>query len=146
MPTSVHLGSYEGRQAEVRQLKPPPPPIEVFRNIYKDRPYRVNLEISEFSAICPKTSLPDYGVLYIAYYPRDYCIELKSLKEYILFYRNIGIFQENAANRIRDDFIQACKPLSLRLHLDYNVRGGIKTRVSLIYKKGHKKLEKSQAN
>ena len=129
------MGSYEGRQEKVRQLKPPPPSIEVFQNIYSDRPYRVNFEIPEFSAICPKTSLPDYGMLSISYYPRNYCIELKSLKEYILFYRNLGIFQENAANRIRDDFIQACDPLRLRLHLDYNVRGGIKTRVSLIYKR-----------
>ena len=131
---SVHYGSYEGRQEQVRNFSPPPPPIEVFQNIYKDRPYRVDLDIPEFSAICPKTSLPDYGLLHISYYPRDYCIELKSLKEYILFYRNLGIFQENAANRIRDDFIQACKPLRLRLRLDYNVRGGIKTRVSLSYK------------
>lgn len=146
MGLSVHSSSYEGRQEEIRRLKPPPPPIEVFQNIYGDRPYRVHFEIPEFSAVCPKTSLPDYGLLSISYYPHNYCIELKSLKEYILFYRNLGIFQENAANRIHDDIIQACHPLSLKLDLDYNVRGGIKTRVSLRYKKAMTESKESKAN
>ncbi len=123
--------SYESLQDEIRNIATPA--IEVFKNIYQDRLYRVSFSVPEFSAICPKTSLPDYGKLLISYYPDEYCIELKSFKEYILFYRNIGIFQENAINRIKDDFVNATQPRKMQVHLDYNVRGGIITRVSLNY-------------
>ncbi len=129
--TTLHTASYDGRQQNIREMVSPP--IEVFQNIYEDRSYRIDFSISEFSAICPKTSLPDYGELLISYRPRAYCLELKSLKEYVLFYRNLGIFQENVANRVKDDLIRACLPSWLRIHLDYNVRGGIKTRVTTLY-------------
>ena len=124
--------SYEGLQDDIRTLETPE--IEVFINIYADRSYRVDLEIPEFTAICPRTALPDFGTFFISYRPRASCLELKSLKEYFLFYRSLGIFQENVANRVQTDLIAACQPAWLRLHLDYNIRGGIKTRVTTIYK------------
>ncbi len=138
MKENIHTGTYEGHQDNIRQLELPP--IEVFRNIYTDYSYRVDFEIPEFSAICPKTSLPDYGTIFISYHPTNHCVELKSLKEYFFAYRDVGIFQENVANRVRDDFVKACDPSWLRIHVNYNVRGGIKTRVTTIYKH-HKSLK-----
>ncbi len=132
-PSQKDNNYYEGRQEHIRDLKTPQ--IETFKNIYFDRTYSINFEIPEFSAICPKTSLPDYGIIYIKYQPELYCIELKSLKEYILFYRNLGIFQENVANKIIDDLVTACKPKKIHLQLDYNVRGGIRTVVKVYYLK-----------
>ena len=129
--TKSENSTYEGLQAKIREWKAPP--IDIFENIYKDRRYRIHIEIPEFSAICPKTQLPDYGTVYLNYQPDAYCLELKSLKEYILAYRNLGIFQENVSNRIRDDVIQACKPHFLRVLVDYRVRGGIHTRVTSTY-------------
>lgn len=130
----VHTGSYEGRQDHIRGLELPD--IEVFENIYPDRVYRIDMEIPEFTAICPKTGLPDFGILYLSYKPRGYCIELKSLKEYIFAYRNLGVFHENVVNRVLDDLVAACQPRWMRLHGDYNVRGGVKTRVTATYSEG----------
>lgn len=125
--------SYEDRQDHIRELVTPA--IEVFRNIYQDRDYRIDFEIPEFTAICPKTGLPDFGFFLISYKPAKSCLELKSLKEYFTSFRNIGIFHENVANRACDDIVTACHPLWLRIHADYHVRGGIKTRVTRTYKK-----------
>ncbi|HBS05980.1 MAG TPA: NADPH-dependent 7-cyano-7-deazaguanine reductase QueF [Leptospiraceae bacterium] len=129
--TNIHTGAYEGRQDHVRDLKFPE--IEVFANIYPGKSYRIDMEIPEFTAICPKTGLPDFGILYLAYKPAEFCLELKSLKEYVTAYRNVGIFHENVVNRMLDDLVKACKPRWMRLHGDYNVRGGIKTRVTATY-------------
>ncbi len=123
--------AYEGKQGKIRSLKTPP--IEVFQNIYIDRSYRIDLEIPEFTAVCPKTSLPDFGRIYISYRPKEWCIELKSLKEYFLFFRSLGIFQENVANKVRDDLVKACNPLWIRVLVDYNTRGGIHSKVSSVY-------------
>lgn len=125
------MNSYEGKQDHIKDLNLPE--IEVFNNIYSDKEYRIDMEIPEFTAICPKTSLPDFGILYLSYWPDQFCIELKSLKEYITAYRHIGIFHENVCNRVLDDIVQAAKPRKARLHADYNVRGGIKTRVTAKY-------------
>jgi len=125
-------GQYEGRQDQIRELVTPE--IDTFQNIYPDRDYRIDLEIPEFTAICPKTGLPDFGIFYISYRPSQKCLELKSLKEYFFFYRDVGIFHENVVNRVRDDIVRACSPSWLRIHADYNVRGGIKTRVTALYR------------
>ncbi|HMY46646.1 MAG TPA: preQ(1) synthase, partial [Leptospiraceae bacterium] len=95
---------YESKQDHIRELKTPD--IEVFRNIYNDREYRIDMEIPEFTAVCPKTGLPDFGILYLSYKPAEHCLELKSLKEYVLSYRNVGIFHENVVNRILDDIVK----------------------------------------
>ena len=124
---------YEGRQDHIRDLKTPE--IEIFRNIYPDRDYRIDMEVPEFTAICPKTGLPDFGIIYISYKPDRSCLELKSLKEYFHYYRNTGIFHENVVNRVLDDIVKWASPRWLRVHADYNVRGGIKTRVTATYRK-----------
>lgn len=130
-PSLDPAASYEGRQEHIRELALPD--IETFRNIYSDREYRIDFEIPEFTAICPKTGLPDFGVIYISYKPAELCLELKSLKEYFTAYRAVGIFHENVANRALEDLVRACAPRWMRLHADYNVRGGIKTRVTAAY-------------
>jgi len=84
------------------------PKIDVFENQFID--YEITITIPEFTSLCPKTGLPDFGCITIVYTPDKYCIELKSLKEYILGYRNLGIFYENAVNRILQDVVKSCNP------------------------------------
>jgi len=125
--------SYEGLQSKIRNLKPPE--IEVWRNQYADKKYVINLEIPEFTCICPKSGLPDFATIKIEYIPDKYCVELKSLKYYINFFRDIGIFHEHAVNRITEDFLRACQPRWVKITGDFNPRGGIKTTVVREYKK-----------
>lgn len=122
---------YEGLQENIRDLELPS--IETFENIYADRDYTISLEIEEFNSICPRTGLPDFGVMVLEYVPDRLCAELKSLKLYITEFRNIGIFQENAANRILDDFVRTVKPRSAVLTANFNARGGISTTVTVSY-------------
>lgn len=124
--------SYEGLQKGIRNLKTPK--IEVWRNQYHDRIYTINLDIPEFTCICPKTGLPDFANIKIEYSPDKYCIELKSFKMYLIFYRNMGIFHEHLANRVLDDFVTACSPRWAKIIAEFNPRGGIKTTVSREYK------------
>lgn len=123
--------SYDGRQDHVRDLKTPE--IEVFKNIYFENTYLIKLEFPEFTAICPKTGLPDFGNITIEYTPNQVCLELKSLKEYFLFYRDQGIFHENVVNRVLDDIVAAASPRFIKVEAIYNVRGGITTTVSRVY-------------
>ena len=103
------------------------PAIETWPNQYPD--YEITVEIPEYNAICPKTELPDFGHLTIRYVPDRLCLELKSLKLYIVAYRNVGIFYENAVNRMLRDLVQACDPVWMTVSGEFNARGGIKTRV-----------------
>ena len=119
--------SYEGRQDQIRGWKTPE--IETFRNVYSDRDYEIKMETSEFSCVCPKTGLPDFATLILTFVPAEYCIELKSFKEYLLAFRNQGIFHENVVNRVSDDLVAAIKPRRLRLEGRFNNRGGIQTTV-----------------
>jgi len=120
--------SYEGLQEEVRKLKMPP--IETWKNVYRDRGYTVTMHTPEFTCICPKTGLPDFAELTVEYIPDGACIELKSFKEYLVRFRDTGIFHENAVNRILDDLVTACRPRWMKVTGTFNVRGGIKTTVS----------------
>ena len=104
-----------------------------FQYEYPEQESRVDIDTDEFTAVCPWTGLPDYGTLLISYVPDQSCIELKSLKYYILSYRDVGIVQEHAANRILNDLVAACQPRSLKITLDYKVRGGLHTAVSVEY-------------
>lgn len=124
-------GEYEGRQDHIPSLKLPN--IEVFTNVYPQSDYLVSLEFPEFTAICPKTSLPDFGVIYIDYKPDLVCLELKSLKEYFGSYRDLGIFHENVVNKISDDLQKACSPKYLLVKVVYKPRGGITTTVTKEY-------------
>ena len=123
--------SYEGLQENIRNLKTPK--IEVWKNQYADKEYVINLEIPEFTCICPKTGLPDFATIKIEYSPDKYCIELKSFKMYTIFYRNIGIFHEHAINKILEDFVKSCKPRWVKITGEFNPRGGIKTTVMREY-------------
>jgi len=125
--------AYDGRQNHIRDLALPV--IEVFENIYADRDYNVHLDFPEFTAICPKTGLPDFGTVVIDYTPDKSCLELKSLKEYFLSYRNLGIFHENVVNRILDDLIAAAAMRRANVTVIYGARGGITTTVSRTYER-----------
>ncbi len=100
---------------------------------YPDDPAEVVIKTHEFTAVCPWTGLPDTGELTIAYVPRAQCLELKSLKYYLLTYRQVGIVQEHAANRMLADLVQACAPRTMTVSLDYTPRGGLHTVVSVRY-------------
>ncbi len=104
-----------------------------FRYEYPEREAEVNIDTDEFTAVCPWTGLPDYGTLYISYVPGESCIELKSLKYYLLSYRDVGIVQEHAANRILLDLAELCRPRRMKVTLDYKVRGGLHTSVTAEY-------------
>ena len=98
---------------------------------YSDQPAEITIDTDEFTALCPWTGLPDYGTLTITYIPSDLCVELKSLKYYLLSYRDVGIVQEHAVSRILSDLVSLCKPRWMKLLLDYKVRGGLHTCVSV---------------
>src|SRR3989338_9299046 len=92
--------SYEGLQEKIRRLKTPA--IDVWKNQYPERRYVITIDIPEFTCICPKTGLPDFANITIRYIPDKWCIELKSLKYYTIFYRDIGIFNEHVVNKRLD--------------------------------------------
>lgn len=119
--------SYEGRQDHVRKLRLPA--IETFTNVYPDRDYEISMTVQEFTCVCPKTGLPDFAVLTLEYVPDASCLELKSFKEYLLAFRELGMFHENVVNRVLDDVIKTCKPRSATLTGVFNSRGGIQTTV-----------------
>ena len=102
-----------------------------FQYEYPNQQSQVEIDTDEFTAVYPWTGLPDYGVLTISYVPGDSCIELKSLKYYLLSYRDVGIVQEHAVNRILNDLVAVCQPRSMKITLDYKVRGGLHTTVSV---------------
>ncbi len=104
--------------------------LEVVDNEYQDRHYNIDISIPEFNAVCPKTGLPDFGTIYISYIPDKHIVELKSLKLYIVKFRNCGIFHEHVTNKILDDFKKACHPHKISVKGDFHPRGGIKTVVS----------------
>ena len=91
--------------------------------------YEIVIDVPEFTSVCPKTGLPDFGVLIIRYMPDKACLELKSLKEYLFEYRNLGIFQENIVNQVLNDVVKATQPKWAVVEGDFRPRGGIGTRV-----------------
>ncbi len=127
------ISSYEGRQKHVRAMRMPE--IEVWANQYAGRDFVVDLDIPEFTCICPKTGLPDFALIKVSYQPAKVCLELKSLKMYLIQYRQLGIFHEHLVNRLLDDFVKACRPRWMRVDVVMNPRGGIGTSVSAEYKK-----------
>ena len=123
---------YEGLQDKVRRLKTPA--IETWKNQYPDKNYEIKIDMPEFTCICPKTGLPDFAAVMIRYIPDRSCIELKSLKYYTIFYRNIGIFNEHVINKMLDDLVRACRPRWMEIVGEFNARGGIKTTVRAEYR------------
>jgi 7-cyano-7-deazaguanine reductase len=107
------------------------PDIETWPNQFKA--YEILIDDPEFTSVCPKTGLPDFGRLTIRYMPRKRCMELKSLKEYLFTYRNLGIFQENIVNQVLDDVVKATDPVWAKVVGDFRPRGGISTVVEAFY-------------
>ena len=101
------------------------PELEVWPNQFRD--YEITIQVPEYTSICPKTNLPDFGTITLCYVPDRVCLELKSFKGYILGYRSLGIFYENAVNRILRDVVEACRPVRALVRGEFNVRGGMKS-------------------
>lgn len=123
---------------------PQPELLETFANPYPNRAYEIHMSTPEFTSLCPlggvesdatelallKGGAPDFATIDITYEPARHCIELKSLKLYLWSFRNDGIFYERVVNRILDDLNDAVKPTWMRVVGDFNVRGGIKSRIT----------------
>ncbi len=117
--------SYENLQGHIPELKTPE--IEVWDFMYPETSTVIQVSIPEFTCICPKTGLPDFATIEIDYTPAKYCLELKSLKEYVLYFRSIGIFHEHLVNKFSEDLVKACQPQKLTIRGVFNARGGIQT-------------------
>ncbi len=105
------------------------PEIETWPNQYSTG-YEIEIRMPEFTSVCPKTGLPDHGTLTLRYVPDKLCLELKSIKMYTLAYRNLGIFQENAVNRMLQDVVKAARPISATLIGEFTPRGGVYTKIT----------------
>jgi 7-cyano-7-deazaguanine reductase len=114
-------------------IRAPLPEIETWPNQY--RGYEIEIVVPEFTSVCPKTGLPDFGRITLRYVPDRRCLELKSFKLYLLAYRNLGIFYENAVNRILRDVVAAARPVSVTVTGEFTPRGGISTRVTASWSK-----------
>src|SRR6187397_203703 len=107
--------------------------LETFPNPRPERDYEIAINCPEFTSVCPKTGLPDFGEIRIRYVPDRLCVELKSLKYYLIEFRNKGIFYEQATNQILDDLVAALQPRRMTVTGDFSVRGGLKTVVTASY-------------
>ena len=109
--------------------------LETFPNKYPKRNYTITINCPEFTSVCPKTGLPDFGTIIIEYVPDKLCLELKSFKYYLLKFRNEGIFYEMVVNKILDDLVKILKPKEITVTGDFTPRGGINTTVKAKYLK-----------
>ena len=113
----------------------PLPDIEVWENQFPG--YQIEIRMPEFTSLCPKTGLPDHGTITILYVPDKWCLELKSLKLYMLAYRNLGIFQENVVNRFLRDIVRAAKPVSASVVGEFTPRGGVFSKITATWSRKH---------
>jgi 7-cyano-7-deazaguanine reductase len=107
------------------------PKLETWPNQFPG--YSIRTRFPEYTSVCPKTGMPDYGVIVIEYQPRKHCLELKALKLYLLAYRNLGIFYENAVNRILRDIVASARPAWCVVRGEFTPRGGLTTTVEARY-------------
>lgn len=107
--------------------------LETFPNPRPERDFEITISCPEFTSVCPKTGLPDFGEIRIVYVPGDTCVELKSLKYYFLEFRNRGIFYEAVTNQILDDLVGAISPRRMTVTGNFSARGGISTTVNATY-------------
>jgi len=126
-----HVKNAYGEKEAKAGLRAKLPAIDTFPNQF--RQYEISIDIPEFTSVCPQTGQPDFGTITIRYEPGQRCLELKSLKEYIQTYRNLGIFYENAVNRILEDVVRSCRPVWAAVRGDFNPRGGIRSIVEARY-------------
>lgn len=132
MKPTRHPAQRYSRKHALAGLDAKLPGLDVLPGQFRD--YTITITIPEYSSVCPRTGLPDTGTVTIEYGPDRNFVELKSLKLYILAYRNLGIFYENAVNRIFHDFVKAVKPRWARVRGAFNPRGGIATTVEKQFK------------
>ena len=118
--------------------------LETFPNPRPERDYEILIRCPEFTSMCPKTGLPDFGEIQITYVPDQTCIELKSLKYYLIEFRNKGIFYEAVTNQILDDLVAACRPRRMTVTGAFTARGGITTTVKAEYGKGRRQKAKGK--
>ena len=109
------------------------PALETWPNQFPG--YEIEISIPEFTSVCPKTGLPDFGRITIRYVPDKLCVELKSLKMYVLAYRNLGIFYENVINRMLRDLVAATRPASAEIVGQFTPRGGLESKVTARWSK-----------
>ncbi len=109
--------------------------LETFDYEYPGKRTEIIIDTDEFTCLCPWSGLPDFADLKVLYVPRKKCIELKSLKYYLLSYRNVGIVHEHVVNRILEDLVKVCDPVEMHVEMEFKLRGGIKTTVKASYVK-----------
>lgn len=126
MPEYSEEHARAGIQAEL-------PEIECWPNQFPN--YEITITMPEFTSMCPKTGLPDFGTLTLQYTPDQSCLELKSVKMYFHAYRNLGIFYENVVNRVLADVVKACDPVAARVTGEFNARGGLRSVVTAEYRR-----------
>jgi len=111
--------------------------LECFDYDYADTPHGREMEIvtetDEFTSVCPFSGLPDFATVVISYVPNRHCLELRSLKYYLLSYRNVGIWYEHMVNRMLEDLVAACKPRRMKIEIICNPRGGLASTVTACY-------------
>lgn len=127
------MSEYENLQKEIKGLDLGK--IESVRFPYGGSATHITIESEEYTSICPKTGMPDFGKITVHYLPDGKIVELKSFKLYLHRFRNVGIFQENAVNKILDDLVKSCSPRFMVVIGEFNARGGLKTRVSARFEK-----------
>ena len=110
-------------------------PLDTFEYEFPGKAIWIDLEIREFTAVCPFSNFPDFATIRLKYVPNMRCIELKSLKLYINSFREVKVFHEHVVNIIVEDFVAACDPIKVKITGDFNVRGNIKTIVKANYRK-----------
>src|SRR6202167_2171365 len=115
-------------------IEAPLPALEAWPNQFPG--YTIRTRFPEYTSVCPKTGLPDYGAITIEYQPRGRCLELKALKIYLLAYRNLGIFYENAVNRMLRDIVAATRPVRCTVRGEFTPRGGLTTTVEARWPRG----------
>lgn len=108
-----------------------------FANRVSVRRYTVEFSCPEFTCVCPASGFPDFATIQIKYVPREWCVELKSLKLYLNQYRDRGIFHEDVVNVILDDLVKLLDPWEAEIVGDFNVRGNIKTIVRARHDRGN---------
>ena len=126
------MPEYTGKHAKAG-LDARLPAIESWPNQF--RGYQIKITVPEYTSVCPKTGLPDFGALTLEYQPDKLCLELKSFKHYILAYRNLGIFYENVVNRMLADVVRTVRPVSATLVGEFTPRGGLRSTITATYRR-----------
>ncbi len=124
------MANYTEQHAEAG-ISAPLPDLDTWPNQFPG--YTITTRFPEYTSVCPKTGMPDYGAITIEYEPRQRCLELKALKLYLLGYRNLGIFYENAVNRILRDIVAAARPVRCVVRGEFTPRGGLTTTVEAVW-------------